>query len=381
MLVALHLECCFSRLLSIGCESDNEMKRNGEIELLRFIAAAIIVGHHQRYIPGVSDLFPGGDICVDFFFLLSGYLLMKSLQKLPMDMPVQASARVREFVGFLRHKISAFYPEMVLGSVIGLLSAWACAEQLNILTCLRNIADVVISSAMLMNMSGCAGEGFNGVVWYLSSLIFATCILYPVLRFRRLPAIGIGAALLLLWGLMAATDDNFFRAKSVFCGIYIGNLRALVELCVGAGLFECVEPLRRWGHRGMRRRMLVAAKSVFMIAFFWYCLNPRLECAPMVMLAICGLIVISFALASEYTLLLQNKYVAFLGIYSLSLYLGHEFVAWQLKSIWFSSWLPAERLTVYYLSALLFSSLVYCGGRLVRRIWAVWKKPCVCKTI
>lgn len=57
------------------------MKRNCEIELLRFIAAAMIVGHHQRYISGVPDLFPGGDICVDFFFLLSGYLMMQSMFK------------------------------------------------------------------------------------------------------------------------------------------------------------------------------------------------------------------------------------------------------------------------------------------------------------
>ncbi len=57
-------------------------KRNGEIDFLRFLFASIILLHHSSLV--LCDeiwLFLGGSLAVEFFFLVSGYLLMASVVK------------------------------------------------------------------------------------------------------------------------------------------------------------------------------------------------------------------------------------------------------------------------------------------------------------
>ena len=51
-------------------------KRNGKIDLLRFLFAVIIVLHHTRYLFGDEHcFFHGGSLAVEFFFIVSGYLM------------------------------------------------------------------------------------------------------------------------------------------------------------------------------------------------------------------------------------------------------------------------------------------------------------------
>ena len=52
-------------------------KRNGKIEFLRFLFSLIIVVHHSRMFLGDEiSPFLGGSLAVEFFFFVSGYLMM-----------------------------------------------------------------------------------------------------------------------------------------------------------------------------------------------------------------------------------------------------------------------------------------------------------------
>ena len=55
-------------------------KRNQTIELLRFFFAVVIVLYHGRVIFPIS-LFPSGYLAVEFFFIVSGYMMVKSSKK------------------------------------------------------------------------------------------------------------------------------------------------------------------------------------------------------------------------------------------------------------------------------------------------------------
>lgn len=65
-------------------------KKNGKIEFYRFIfCIAILLFHMQKYLLGEASLtngihfalFPHGAMGVEFFFLLSGFLMAKSVYK------------------------------------------------------------------------------------------------------------------------------------------------------------------------------------------------------------------------------------------------------------------------------------------------------------
>lgn len=57
-------------------------KRVGEIDFWRFVFSLIIVLLHIRAIVGEENcLFNNGAYAVEFFFILSGYLLMGSIER------------------------------------------------------------------------------------------------------------------------------------------------------------------------------------------------------------------------------------------------------------------------------------------------------------
>ena len=51
-------------------------KRNGKIELMRFVFAIVIACFHLN-----MGIFSSGMLAVEFFFIVTGYLLAKSLSK------------------------------------------------------------------------------------------------------------------------------------------------------------------------------------------------------------------------------------------------------------------------------------------------------------
>lgn len=56
-------------------------RRAMEIELFRFAFCITIILVHAEYVIGENLLFPGASFGVEFFFLVSGYLMMAGIEK------------------------------------------------------------------------------------------------------------------------------------------------------------------------------------------------------------------------------------------------------------------------------------------------------------
>ena len=81
--------------------------RNGKLELLRFLFSVIVMLLHAGNIPGFENrLFKTGAFSVEFFFLISGYLMMGSIER-SMTYPQQESIG-KETFRFLRKKSSGY---------------------------------------------------------------------------------------------------------------------------------------------------------------------------------------------------------------------------------------------------------------------------------
>ena len=57
-------------------------RRNGKIEFLRFIFALMVVFSHSGSFMGEYTIFAGGSLGVEFFFFVSGFLMMATIEKL-----------------------------------------------------------------------------------------------------------------------------------------------------------------------------------------------------------------------------------------------------------------------------------------------------------
>ena len=54
-------------------------EHNSLIDVYRLIFICMVMLHHARYVPNAENIpFEGGYICVEYFLILSGYLLAKS---------------------------------------------------------------------------------------------------------------------------------------------------------------------------------------------------------------------------------------------------------------------------------------------------------------
>ena len=149
-------------------------KRNGKIDFLKFLFAIIVLIHHTRYVVGdENSLFLGGSLAVEFYFLVSGYLMMAGIQKMK-ERPVSLGA---ETGAFLLKKYKSFCPEIIISYIFAFAVTYIGGK-----TGFFKLLATSFSDVLLLGMTGLRIKPVNGAIWYLSSMLLAMAILYPLVR-------------------------------------------------------------------------------------------------------------------------------------------------------------------------------------------------------
>lgn len=152
-------------------------KRNGNIEILRFIFSLFIILVHfcnkDRYGFGAT-----GYLGVDFFFIISGFFLGKKLKKEkelhskePLIKTLIASkdytlSRIISIYPFYFVAVVFFYIMEVLFKSVSVLSG----------------ALYCVSDFLFLQIFGFPSISYTGTLWFLSALFFSLFILYPIVR-------------------------------------------------------------------------------------------------------------------------------------------------------------------------------------------------------
>lgn len=153
-------------------------KRNSTIDMLKFISCLVIVIHHS-YMLTVPNTVPcvyhGGWIFTDFFFMISGLFMAESIGKTDPSSCQWVGASVR----FLLRKFARIYPYFITAFFIEffvkvILSKLTIGEILGQLT-------NSIWKILLIDMLGFQDCGYMGITWYLSAMLIALALLYPLI--------------------------------------------------------------------------------------------------------------------------------------------------------------------------------------------------------
>lgn len=168
-------------------------QRNATIELMRFLFASSIILFHiagtlwdRKLILFSSEefkltLFRNGYIGVEFFFLVSGFLMAKSIYRRQSQECIgklQPEPVGVETIRFLWGKVKALWPYYLPACAIGCLLFLLTKENLH-----PGWFVPYLPSLFFLQETGLSDASFTGLPsWYISSMLIAMAVLYPICR-------------------------------------------------------------------------------------------------------------------------------------------------------------------------------------------------------
>lgn len=402
-------------------------QHNVTIDFLRFLFSVIVVLHHSRYVLGDDNCyFLGGSLAVEFFFFVSGYLLLVGADKAGREnsagmngvgagnllpggaetkgvgagnlLPGGADEKGKtkaagagteangiyagangigaETLHFILHKIRSFLPEFLIAWWIGFILI-GVVRQYGVLDYLKAFGND-FWELTLVKMSGLFTHGIDGAMWYLSAMLLGMAFLYPLLRTKRdlMTHLVCPLLALFLYGYLCQAEGHP-RDPIVWLGLcYKGLVRAVAGLCTGVVICMAVRRIKKLAPAGLTKlgnALAIGTQLLCLILTIRYMAEQEpSEYDYFYMFLLMLLVLISFSGFGLESVLGNSQRLhrlsAFLGKYSLSLYLGHLYFAQHVNEV-----LPEElysgkiRMTVYLAAA-------FANGLLVMGLSALYRR-------
>jgi peptidoglycan/LPS O-acetylase OafA/YrhL len=289
-------------------------------------------GHHYSGVRPLDFLATRGYLWVEFFFVLSGFILTHAYWARLPDLLGRAG-----YLAFLRARLIRLYPLhlfMLLWILLMVVVLRLLAQQGGYLSIFDakyhqdvSVKGFVLSLLLVHAWNTMKTLTWNGVSWFVS-VEFALCLLFPLLlrlaegtlwRGFAMIAAGLSGLLALLFTSQHGLDITYHN----------GVLRGLCDFSIGIGmavLFRRLKPRDRlpaWVHSGLQLLLLVLLGYV-VLHTGWS--HTRLD-----IFTVLPLMALVFALAFDRGILawlLQMRLPQLLGNWSYAVYLGQT--AWLL---------------------------------------------------
>lgn len=356
-------------------------QKNSSLELLRFLFTSIIIFFHinldlwdQQKVVAVFlgkpvTFFMHGNIAVEFFFLVTGLLMAKSVyrrtieegeKRRPAKRGISACHDLlQETLQFTGHKARTILPCYLTACALTPLMRLATDRALTLEYFLLRMP-----SLLFLQRTG-LGKPFIGCTWYLSSMFLALLIAYPLCRrFYRAYTRFAGPLLgcFLLWAIISQTgslgdiDDWFYIT-------YKTNVRAFAEISLGAFSFECSRFLQGRVHAVWCRILLtVTAAGAIILSIAYMCsAMSGIYALPVVgLLFLAVTIIFSGEGALSHFGCFRHPVFAMLGAVSLPMYVSQTLFR-RMIPYWFPKSTQGTQCAMIYLSIVLFALILHAA--------------------
>lgn len=204
-------------------------KYNYVIEFWRFIFCILVVTlHSHRFMP-IEKISPfaGWYIAVEFFFILSGYFMMKKIENTPKDNIFGNEAKFT--LTYTIKKIKKLFPYVIISVLTFYLIR--LVEKGQVIAFKNSIYELLLLTMAGFNKYLCVTP-----IWYIGSLSFGIMILmYIALKNKDFfKHIFIYLVPIFLYGAFARTYGELdIWSKTINNFFLVGNLRAIAGLSTG----------------------------------------------------------------------------------------------------------------------------------------------------
>ena len=311
------IECTYTK---------KEKKHNGIISIWKFLFAIMVVLRHieasNTYFENYKYTFIAGSIAVDFFFIVSGYLMTKKA----MSKDVKKEELGTETYDYIAKKVKAFFPYVLTAIIITIITKIFMSHKISTPNLVNYIFDIMMIPMLLIRHAR-----ILGIEWYISAMLLGMMILYPLILKHKKNFLYIIAPLVSLFilGFISRMDGSLAGVDIYYFG-YLpkGLIRAAAVLCLGSITYLITEKITQYDYTFFAKIILTIIEVMGLASIFYIVNVPGAhEKYGFIMLMI---FVISIAVAfSEKSLsfnICNNKLFYYLEKISLPVYLNHMWV-------------------------------------------------------
>ncbi len=298
-------------------------QQNGIIAFWKFMFCLLIILTHvgQEMKTDCKIIFACGSIAVDFFFLVSGYLLGKKALR---SDNVPNGELYKSTFKFIWKKIKNFFPYFLIIYIIA-FPIYYIVEDYTKDRAINTIFDLLFLENVALPRSS-----ILGLAWYISAMLICMNVLYPlIVKYRKNFVYIIAPTIVVI--LLGYLGHKYHRLSNpwLWDGLtYNSTIRAFLELTLGVILYELVEKIKvqNWTRLARALFTLIEVVGYTSIFFISNIKDAHIKYDFVMLLILCICVSISF---SEQSLLLKssnNKLFYFLQKVSLPLYLNQMWI-------------------------------------------------------
>ena len=293
--------------------------RNGKVDLLKFIfSVTVAIFHFNCTVEYKGEIFNKAYMAVEFFFIVSGYFMAKSLSKFENRKDIDV---LKEGVRFSAKKYTAIFPYHVYAYVLT-IALWIPYFGYSVKEWALEVFRT-LPGFFLLKMFGYASVPWLMTEWYLSSMLIVMFVLAPVIiKYRKFYTYYIAPILVPAFIALVFKKChtlNVFEIKDNI--VWTGNLRAAADISLGLIIYEVTQSgiLEKFS-----RKILLLAEGICYLITFVYVykdLDTKYESAAFIVLVFGAVLTFSKKTSLDF---LDNKLVGYFGKLSLSIYLCHS---------------------------------------------------------
>ncbi len=293
------------------------MKRNSAVDIIKFLLAIIIVLYHWGL------WFRSGKLAVEAFFMITGYLMMRSIYKNKDEVD-----RPDSTFRFVLHKYRSVFLPLLFSAILGFLLLEFKLYETPIKEMPRR-ALLLLFEVFPLQTAGFRAYYATGVSWYLSAMLLSIAILHPIAK--RNPerfAYTVAPVIALLCYGFVCVNVGYMSASVWILSLFnSGLLRGLAGISAGSLLFFLCKKA------GEKPSPTLTTRVLFTLAELggWYLIvrimfDMKLAATPneMVVIALFFFVLyIALSGQSLFALFINHKWTGVLSTASLYMYLNH----------------------------------------------------------
>lgn len=271
----------------------------------------IMILHHGIVFPNYNAR---GYIVVEFFFMVSGYLIMRMIDTHP-DMTVKQYF-LRRWSKLYPHYLFSFI--MMLGFTI--IKIWGCFR--------RDQIFPIIQEALTIQTLPFMGSAINYPCWYLSVLIWGGLIVFAALKKlnKKICLIMSTICIVLTYGYTLITYQQMETWDSLWGVIKLPFWRGVAGMLLGAGIYSVAGWIEKRDYYRKYKVLFIIAEllSFAVTGILLMTKGAYLDAIMIVTFAVMVLTIVSpYSIMEK---LSNNRVVKFCAKYEYAMYLNHALI-------------------------------------------------------